>query len=113
MKKFKVTRDSSKPLTKAEHETLARHLYAILYHKDEIIQILNGRARVKYLDQLCRTQYETGTGNLRTHLDNDYCTAGFRTGRQAITPYYGNEPEDETKCPAPRRRRSRSKKTPT
>jgi len=96
----RVLRNSAAPLTEREHNDLALHFYAIEWHVNRIMDVLNGRARVKWLDVLSKNLRSGSSlfGQLRSALDDDYRPLTSKS------PYYGNPAGQDGRrpeCPMP------------
>ena len=107
----RVLRNSAAPLTEREHNDLALHFYAIEWHVNRIMDVLNGRARVKWLDVLNKI-LRCGSGpfgQLRCALDGEYRPP---SGVLSMSPYYGNPAGQDGRrpdCPMPGTPKSESR----
>ena len=70
-------------LTEGEERALARHIYAVEWHIHRILDLLSGKALVKWQDYLIKMVNQRALGKLRCALDSDW--------RHAFpSPYYGD-----------------------
>jgi len=97
---MKVLRNG-KSLSVDEHLELAKHLRMIDRHAAAMQRILEGKARVSYIDQLMTARRHT-LKTLRCHLEDDFFEAHWPRG--TVPPV----PEPLNPCP----RSSRGQRTP-
>lgn len=91
-----VVMRSRETLSDEEHEALARHFYAVEWHVCQMLDILNGRVKVKWLDMLLKNSNSRWAKSLRSALDDLYLST-----HDLPSPYYGNGSNGAMRCPAP------------
>ena len=79
----RVIRDHAEALTEEEHRKLAACFYEIEKQVHAIIDTLNGRARVRWLDYCLKFVNSRALGKLRSALDDEWPLEIHHS------PYYG------------------------
>lgn len=85
-------------LSEQEHKALAAHYFAIRWHIGQMVDLLNGKARAKWVKFLCRRYVEHPLTKIRQALQSDWYASEWYASSPATDPY-DKDTYPESCCP--------------